>query len=71
VRDRQARRLAALRRTRDGGAATAALDALRACAAGTENVMPALVACVRAKATLGEMADALRAVFGEHGKAPV
>jgi methylmalonyl-CoA mutase N-terminal domain/subunit len=45
---------------------TATLDHLRDCASGTDNVLPALVECARAQATLGEMADALRAVFGEH-----
>jgi methylmalonyl-CoA mutase N-terminal domain/subunit len=66
VRERQIRRLAALRRARDGGRVAAALDRLRAAAGGTENVMPALIEGARAGATLGEMADALRAVFGEY-----
>ena len=66
VREQQSRRLARLRRTRDQGRVTAALDRLKSCAAGTDNVLPALVECARAQATLGEMADALRAVFGEH-----
>jgi methylmalonyl-CoA mutase N-terminal domain/subunit len=66
VRERQARRLSALRRTRDAARTAAALDRLHACAAGTENVLPALVECARARATLGEMADAMRSAFGEH-----
>ncbi len=66
LRDQQAARLAALRRGRDAGRVTDALGRLHTCAAGTENVLPALVECARAQATLGEMADAMRAVFGEH-----
>jgi methylmalonyl-CoA mutase N-terminal domain/subunit len=66
VRERQAARLADLRRRRDQGRTRAALDRLRGCAAGRENVLPPLVECARAQATLGEMADALRVVFGEH-----
>lgn len=66
VRDRQSLRLADLRRTRDAARVAATLDRLRACAAGTENVLPALVECARAQVTLGEMADAMRSVFGEH-----
>jgi methylmalonyl-CoA mutase N-terminal domain/subunit len=66
ARERQSRRLDDLRRRRDAGRTTAALDRLRGCAAGADNVLPALVECARAQATLGEMADALRAVFGEH-----
>jgi methylmalonyl-CoA mutase N-terminal domain/subunit len=66
VREQQTARLERLRRGRDAGAAGAALDRLRECAAGTENVLPALVACARAGATLGEMAGAMRDVFGEY-----
>ncbi|HEX2036681.1 MAG TPA: methylmalonyl-CoA mutase family protein [Chloroflexota bacterium] len=66
LREQQAARLAELRRRRDAGRTQAALDHLRACAAGTENVLPALVECARAQATLGEMAGTLRTVFGEH-----
>ena len=42
-----------------------ALDSLRAAAVGTENTMPALLDAVRAYATIGEMCDALREVWGE------
>jgi (2R)-ethylmalonyl-CoA mutase len=51
---------------RDAAAATAALDRLRADAAGTANVMPATLACARAGVTTGEWAGALREVFGEY-----
>jgi len=66
VREQQTRALATLRDRRDAGRAAAALERLRACADGTENVMPALVECARAQATLGEMAGTMRDVFGEY-----
>ena len=37
-----------------------------AAAAGTENVLPRILACVEARVTLGEISDALRGVWGEH-----
>jgi methylmalonyl-CoA mutase N-terminal domain/subunit len=56
------------RTERDQPAAAAALDGLRTAAQGTENLLPRLLACVRAFATVGEMADVLRQVFGEHSE---
>jgi methylmalonyl-CoA mutase N-terminal domain/subunit len=55
-----------VRRTRNKVAVTRALDRLRKVAAGTENTMPALLDAVRAYATIGEMCDALRDVWGEY-----
>ena len=55
-----------LRRSRDGAAVTRALDTLRWAAAGSANTMPALIDAVRAYATVGEMCDALRDVWGEY-----
>jgi len=69
--DRQLARLKALRQSRDNGRVDAALDALRGAAAGTGNLMPLLLAAVRAYATLGEMCDALRSVWGEYEETPV
>jgi methylmalonyl-CoA mutase, N-terminal domain len=43
-----------------------ALDRVRVAAAGTDNTMPAFVDAVRAYATIGEMCDALRDVWGEY-----
>ncbi|MEA2460623.1 MAG: ethylmalonyl-CoA mutase [Actinomycetota bacterium] len=54
------------RRERDGAAATAALDALRRAAQGTENLLPASIAAAKAGVTTGEWADALRETFGEY-----
>jgi methylmalonyl-CoA mutase N-terminal domain/subunit len=45
---------------------TRALDRLRRTAAGSDNTMPALLDAVRAYATIGEMCDALRDVWGEY-----
>ena len=55
-----------VRRTRNQVVVTRALDRLRKAAAGTENTMPALLDATRAYATIGEMCDALRDVWGEY-----
>ena len=60
----QEAKLAKLRRERDVGAVETALSAVRAAASGEENLMPPVLAAVRAYATLGEICDALRAEFG-------
>jgi methylmalonyl-CoA mutase N-terminal domain/subunit len=57
-------RLEALRRERDNTAVSAALDALKQVCAGEENVMPYLISAAKAYATLGEMVDVMREVFG-------
>ena len=65
---RQAAKLAVLRERRDNMAVGAALEALGTAArssGGSENLMPRIVAAVEAYATLGEISDTLRAVFGE------
>ncbi|MEW6323240.1 MAG: methylmalonyl-CoA mutase family protein [Acidobacteriota bacterium] len=67
----QLARLEELRRTRDAGAVGRALDALRATARGPGNTMPAILDCVRAYATVGEMCDALRDVWGEYEEVPI
>jgi methylmalonyl-CoA mutase N-terminal domain/subunit len=64
--ERQLARLEALRRRRDGDRVARALDALREGALGTANTMPLLLDAVRAYATIGEMCDALRDVWGEY-----
>jgi methylmalonyl-CoA mutase N-terminal domain/subunit len=64
--EQQVARLKALRAQRDGTATRQALDAVRSAAKGTENLMPAILAAVKAQATLGEVSDALREVFGEY-----
>jgi methylmalonyl-CoA mutase N-terminal domain/subunit len=64
--ERQVTRLKAFRARRDQAAARRALDAVRAAANGRDNLMPVLLAAVKANATKGEIADALREVFGEY-----
>jgi methylmalonyl-CoA mutase, N-terminal domain len=64
--DRQCARLASLRAERDGAQVSQALDALRRAAAGTENTMPYILEAVRAYATLGEITDVFREVFGRY-----
>jgi methylmalonyl-CoA mutase, N-terminal domain len=59
-------RLTRLRRTRDAARAARALDALEAGARGRDNLMPLLIDAVEAAATLGEICERLRAVFGVH-----
>ena len=59
-----AAKLAALRQRRDNGRVSRSLDALRRSAEGRENTMPSILDAVRAYATLGEICDALRGVFG-------
>ena len=66
----QLARLAELKKTRDGAKVQRALEALRQTARGRENTMPPLLECVRAYATVGEMCDALREVWGEYAEVP-
>jgi methylmalonyl-CoA mutase, N-terminal domain len=69
--DRQLARLETLKKTRDTDRVRRSLDGLIAAARGTENLMPAILDAVRAYATLGEMCDALREVWGEYEEVPV
>jgi methylmalonyl-CoA mutase N-terminal domain/subunit len=62
----QVARLKAFRARRDDTAARQAVDAVRAGAKGTENLMPLILTAVKAQATLGEISDAMRDVFGEY-----
>jgi methylmalonyl-CoA mutase, N-terminal domain len=64
--DAQVARLRRLRRERDEGVVDRALARLRDGARGSDNLMPPIIEAVRAYATLGEMAGALREVWGEH-----
>ncbi|MGQ0608025.1 MAG: acyl-CoA mutase large subunit family protein [Chloroflexota bacterium] len=62
----QVERTAAVRAGRDTAMAEAAVTALERAAAGTDNVLPRIRACVEASVTLGEISHALRRVWGEH-----
>ncbi|KAA0008076.1 MAG: methylmalonyl-CoA mutase [Thermoplasmata archaeon] len=66
----QIERLKKLRRERDNAKVEKALNALRKAAEGDENLMPYILDCVKAYATLGETCDVLREVFGEY-KEPI
>jgi methylmalonyl-CoA mutase N-terminal domain/subunit len=62
----QVARLHAVRAERDDAAWVAALDRLESVARGTDNIVPAMIDAVQARATLGEISDCLRTVWGEH-----
>jgi methylmalonyl-CoA mutase N-terminal domain/subunit len=62
----QAARLARLRKERDNAASDRAISALKSAAEGTGNVLYPLRDALRADATLGEVCDALRDVWGEY-----
>jgi len=70
VAEAQVRRLARVRRERDEAAVRAALRRLADEARGSANLMPPIMEAVTAYATLGEVARAMKDVFGEH-KEPV
>ncbi|MGD9828324.1 MAG: methylmalonyl-CoA mutase [Hyphomicrobiaceae bacterium] len=66
VREAQIAKLNRLRSERDEGATQAALAALTQAAAADGNLLEMAVAAARAKATVGEISDAMEAVFGRH-----
>ncbi|MFZ2634759.1 MAG: methylmalonyl-CoA mutase family protein [Rectinemataceae bacterium] len=66
VGERQVAKLQRLRASRDNGAVAAALAALKTAALGDANLMPPILAAVKTYATLGEICDVLRGVFGEY-----
>jgi methylmalonyl-CoA mutase len=66
VREQQIARLQQIRQTRDAAACEAALAALREGAAGDANLLALCIEAARARATVGEMSDAMEAVFGRH-----
>jgi methylmalonyl-CoA mutase, N-terminal domain len=67
----QLARLQELRRTRDNDGVRRSLDTLKETARGDGNTMYPLLDCVRAYATVGEMCDALREVWGEYEEEPL
>jgi methylmalonyl-CoA mutase N-terminal domain/subunit len=69
--DRQLARLEATRRTRDRARVSAALEHLQAAAKADANLMLPLIEAVRAHATVGEMCDGLREVWGEYVEDPI
>jgi methylmalonyl-CoA mutase N-terminal domain/subunit len=68
--DMQVGRLKELKRSRDQRRHAAALEGLRAAAKAGENVMPALIEAAKADATVGEMMDTMKTVFGSYDGGP-
>jgi methylmalonyl-CoA mutase N-terminal domain/subunit len=66
VERRQVKRVQSVRTARDRSAWRSALDAVGTTARGADNLVPAIIQAVDARATLGEISDAMRSVFGEH-----
>lgn len=71
VEARQKARLAEVKRTRNGKAVASALRNLTAKAGTKENLMPAILDCVRAYCTLQETGDAMKEIFGEYRETSV
>jgi methylmalonyl-CoA mutase N-terminal domain/subunit len=67
----QVARLNALRARRDSARVQSALAGLQRRAASTENLLPAILAAVESYATVGEISDALRRIFGEYQESVV
>ena len=66
LQERQQRRLADVRARRDGAVVAARLEALASAAGGAAPLMPPIIEAVRARATLGEISDCLRGVWGTY-----
>jgi methylmalonyl-CoA mutase N-terminal domain/subunit len=64
--ENQIDRLETVREERDDAAVEESLEAIREAAGGEANVMPSLIDAVKAYATVGEICDAMRDVFGEY-----
>jgi methylmalonyl-CoA mutase, N-terminal domain len=69
--EKQLAKLERLRKTRDNNRVRHSLDALKQGASTHANTMPLLLEAVRAYATVGEMCDALREIWGEYEETPV
>ena len=69
--ERQLQRLEQLKRTRNKVAVDRALDGIQDAAQSGKNTMPFILEAVRAYATVGEMCDALRQVWGEYEEVAV
>ncbi len=69
IEQQQIERVRAVRSRRGSEAVETALRKLEEAAGGTENVMPRILACVEAHATVGEISDRFRSVWGEYKEA--
>lgn len=66
IRERQAEKIKQVKSERDGGQVRKCLEKLESDARGNTNLMPSILESVENYATLGEIADVMRKVFGEH-----
>ena len=64
--EEQRDRVRVFRESRDSSASKSALSDLQSAAKGSDNLIPSILDCVRNRCTLGEIADSLRDIFGEH-----
>lgn len=70
IEKQQRRRLARVRASRDAKAVERALDSIAEAAESRENLLPVMIRAVECEATLGEISDRLRKIFGEHRENP-
>jgi methylmalonyl-CoA mutase N-terminal domain/subunit len=68
--ERQIKRTQSIRRSRRQAETASSLKEIKEAALGTANMMPAVVRAIKAQATVGEICDVLREVFGEY-RAPI
>jgi methylmalonyl-CoA mutase N-terminal domain/subunit len=66
IRKKQTEKIKSLKNLRDNKAVNTCLQQLNQAANGTQNLMPFILNAVESYATLGEISDTLRNVFGEH-----
>jgi methylmalonyl-CoA mutase N-terminal domain/subunit len=66
VTEAQLEKLSASKRQRDNGRVAAVLERLRKAASSTSNLIPIILEAVECDATLGEISEAMRDVFGEY-----
>ena len=66
IETRQVEQVTRIRASRDHAAWRSSIDAVIAAARGRDNLVPPILAAVEAQATVGEISDAMRSVFGEH-----
>ncbi len=66
IRNTQVQRLMQLKKQRDNALASRSLESLKQAAKGNENLIPFILTAVQSYATLGEISDALRDVWGEY-----
>ena len=71
IEESQNKRLRELRARRDGRAVAESLKSLQRTARENKNLMYPILEAVRAYATLGEICDALREIYGEYREPPV